>query len=253
MPEVILNQGEVSMTIPALSDASQTDTVVISQVIIQHVSGSAVPGCEPNCFDPSNGVVNPGGMVTWENNDNAPHTTTSGTPSNGPDNEFDSGLIMSGQTFSYTFDDSGIYDYYCMVHPWMIGKVTVTGNVVVTEPQMESQVQETVIAEVNSTPIMTDTINIASFAMSNICDDEKNCLDPYHAQVMINQNVTWTATPFTTSIVSGNITDGPDGIFDFGFKINEESVFAFNQPGTYQYFDMMHPWIAGNVTVTGDN
>ena len=70
---------------------------------------------------------------------------------------------------------------------------------------------------------------------------------------MINQNVTWGKTPFTTSIVSGTVTDGPDGLFDFGFKINEESVFVFDQAGTYSYFDLLHPWIAGNVTVTGGN
>ena len=45
----------------------------------------------------------------------------------------------------------------------------------------------------------------------------------------------------------------PDGLFDFGFKINEESVYAFNQTGTYQFFDLMRPWIAGNVTVVGEN
>ena len=89
--------------------------------------------------------------------------------------------------------------------------------------------------------------------MTSSCDDTKTCLDPYHAQVSLNQNVTWSATPFATVIVSGNPVSGPDGLFNFGFKTNEESVFMFNQTGTFQFFDMTHPWIAGNVTVTGGN
>jgi plastocyanin len=32
---------------------------------------------------------------------------------------------MSGNTFEFTFDDAGEYPYFCMVHPWMTGTVTV--------------------------------------------------------------------------------------------------------------------------------
>jgi predicted secreted protein with PEFG-CTERM motif len=71
-----------------------------------------------------------GGTVTWENVDNAAHTVTSGSPSDGPDGVFDSSLIMAPmqgvvKTFSHTFDDAGTYDYFCMVHPWMQGSVIV--------------------------------------------------------------------------------------------------------------------------------
>jgi plastocyanin len=140
-----------------------------------------------------------------------------------------------------------------MVHPWMIGKITVTGSEVVIENKIEPQQEETIMEQVDTTPIITDTISIASFADSSDCDTQKNCISPYHAQVTINQNVTWSATPFTTSIASGNSTSGLDGIFNFGFKINEKSVHTFNQTGTFEYFDLMHPWIAGTVTVTSEN
>ncbi|MDH3736058.1 MAG: plastocyanin/azurin family copper-binding protein, partial [Nitrosopumilus sp.] len=39
---------------------------------------------------------------------------------------FDSGLFMSGSIFEFTFDDTGTYDYFCMVHPWMTGIVQVS-------------------------------------------------------------------------------------------------------------------------------
>ena len=103
-------------------------TQATQSVTVQHVQGSAIPGCEPNCFNPSNAQVNLGGTVIWENIDSAPHTTTSGTPTNGPDGIIDSGLMMPDQSFSHTFDDLGVYDYFCIVHPWMQGKITVIGG-----------------------------------------------------------------------------------------------------------------------------
>ena len=35
---------------------------------------------------------------------------------------------MAGTTFEQTFDESGTYDYFCMVHPWMTGIVTVSAE-----------------------------------------------------------------------------------------------------------------------------
>ena len=105
----------------------------------------------------------------------------------------------------------------------------------------------------DTTPIETDVIIISPLAEDPSCDDTKTCLEPYHALVTLNQDVTWNSTSFARHLVSGNTQDGPDGLFDFGFKINEESVYAFNQTGTYQFFDLMRPWIAGNVTVVGEN
>ncbi|KAG2473384.1 MAG: hypothetical protein NPMRTH4_1390006 [Nitrosopumilales archaeon] len=40
---------------------------------------------------------------------------------------FDSGLMMNGDSFSFTFDTAGEYPYFCMVHPWMVGTVIVGG------------------------------------------------------------------------------------------------------------------------------
>ncbi|SNQ61792.1 Putative blue (Type 1) copper domain protein (fragment) [Candidatus Methanoperedens nitroreducens] len=53
--------------------------------------------------------------------DSAPHTVTSTS------GIFDSGSIGNGQTFSYTFNTAGTFEYSCIVHPSMQhGKVIVT-------------------------------------------------------------------------------------------------------------------------------
>ena len=63
--------------------------------------------------------------VKWGNADTAAHTVTSGTAKDGPDGKFDSGLIQPGKFFTYQFTEAGVYPYFCMVHPWMTGAITV--------------------------------------------------------------------------------------------------------------------------------
>jgi len=92
---------------------------------VENAAGSSTPGCEPDCFIPSTVVITVGGTVTWENTDTAAHTSSSGTPTDGPDGVFDSSLIMAGGSYSHTFDTAGTFDYFCMVHPWMQGTVIV--------------------------------------------------------------------------------------------------------------------------------
>ncbi|MDH3793868.1 MAG: PEFG-CTERM sorting domain-containing protein [Nitrosopumilus sp.] len=98
------------------------------QVSVSVPQGTSVPGCEETneCFLPYLVTIHPGDEVVWSNDDTAAHTVTSGTTAVGADGLFDSSLFMAGATFSHTFDTLGEYDYFCMVHPWMLGKVFVT-------------------------------------------------------------------------------------------------------------------------------
>ena len=106
----------------AVMEAPQTSAEVISIP-----SGSGSPGCEETdeCYIPATLDISIGTTVVWENNDNAAHLATSGTPDGGPDGVFDSGMIMAGATFEQEFSDKGEFVYYCLVHPWMVGTVTV--------------------------------------------------------------------------------------------------------------------------------
>ena len=113
--------GDVSVSAPMVEDVGP-QTVTISMP-----SGTSVPGCEETnaCFVPASVTVNKGDTIVWSNDDTAAHTVTSGTPTEGPDGVFDSGLSMAGSTFEIVADTSGSYDYFCMVHPWMIGNLRV--------------------------------------------------------------------------------------------------------------------------------
>ncbi len=91
-------------------------------------TGTSSPGCEETneCWLPDSVSIKAGDTVIWANDDTAAHTVTSGSPSEGPSGIFDSSLVMAGDSFEVTFDNSGSYDYFCMVHPWMTGSIKVS-------------------------------------------------------------------------------------------------------------------------------
>jgi len=100
------------------------DLILESDVIMP--SKVSRPGCEDNdrCYIPSQIVIEPGKQITWINEDSAFHSVTSGFYGE-PTELFDSGHLDPYQSFSFTFDEIGIYDYYCTLHPWMDGQVIV--------------------------------------------------------------------------------------------------------------------------------
>jgi len=89
--------------------------------------GTFIPGCEEEnrCYDPQSLIIFVGGEIIWKNDDTSSHTVTSGNIIDGPDGAFDSGLIKVGETFSFRFEKSGKYDYFCMIHPWANGSIIV--------------------------------------------------------------------------------------------------------------------------------
>jgi len=101
--------------------------VLPMSLIVSLPMGSGVLGCDETneCFLPYEETVAKGATVTWSNDDSAAHTVTSGTPTGGPDGLFDSSIFMAGNSFEFTFNDAGTYDYFCMVHPWMAGIINV--------------------------------------------------------------------------------------------------------------------------------
>ena len=112
----------IAITPSAFADHSKVD--------INMVVGSSTPGCETNnmCYMPYNAALDLGGEAMWHNIDTAAHTVSSGTPAEGLDDVFDSSLVAAGGMFSYKFEEAGTYDYFCMVHPWMTGIVTVSAE-----------------------------------------------------------------------------------------------------------------------------
>ncbi|MDQ3881916.1 MAG: plastocyanin/azurin family copper-binding protein, partial [Thermoproteota archaeon] len=89
---------------------------------------SIVPGASSlttDAFQPNPIQVSTGATVTWTNNDSQPHTATSGENAT-PDQTFDSGIMAPAATFEHTFTEAGEYPYFCLLHPNMVGTVSVS-------------------------------------------------------------------------------------------------------------------------------
>jgi plastocyanin len=83
-------------------------------------------------FQPSEIVIPVGSEVGWINHDDTTHAIASGKQSGQGgvydpvhDGIFYSGSLEEGDSFSFQFDESGRFDYYCIPHPWMTGAVVV--------------------------------------------------------------------------------------------------------------------------------
>jgi len=91
-------------------------------------SVSIVPGSSSlttDAYQPNPVQVSTGATVTWTNDDAQPHTATSGENAT-PDGTFDSGIMAPAATFEHTFAAAGEYPYYCILHPNMVGTVSVS-------------------------------------------------------------------------------------------------------------------------------
>jgi plastocyanin len=100
------------------------------EVIVRIPQGSS--SLTDDAYAPNPVEVNIGDTVTWINDDLTSHTATSGTASSGSTGMFggsdDSPEIIGpeGDTQSFTFDEAGEFEYYCTLHPNMVGTVVVT-------------------------------------------------------------------------------------------------------------------------------
>ena len=94
---------------------------------INILEGSSIQG-SPD-YDPEELTASAGAEVSVVNQDTLPHTVTSGTGPQDPNSAqlFDTSLINAGEsaTLSLAQVTPGQYDYYCIVHPYMTGKIVV--------------------------------------------------------------------------------------------------------------------------------
>lgn len=100
------NKSQVSTTTPAGTTPTTTTTTVPNSIVIKNFS-----------FNPSTLTVKVGTVVTWTNEDSVTHTVESNT--------FNSGNLKKGDTFQFTFNTVGTFNYNCGPHPAMTGVIVV--------------------------------------------------------------------------------------------------------------------------------
>ena len=124
------------------------DNAFADEVKIENGRGSSEPGCELTnlCFIPAIATAHVGDKIIFLNGDDAPHTSTSGTPASGPNGIWDSGLQQPGVDFVFIATNPGTFDYFCMVHPWMVGQLEILeqGENIVTIEERGTTVDDTI-------------------------------------------------------------------------------------------------------------
>ena len=105
--------------------------VVIAMLLGPIVGGLLAYGAvaaqeEPNAvtidnftFGPKELTVPAGTTVKWVNHDDIPHTVAN------KDKLFRSKALDTDDSYSYTFANAGTFDYFCSLHPYMVGKIIV--------------------------------------------------------------------------------------------------------------------------------
>lgn len=98
-----------------------------NKVTVNILMGAAVQG-NPD-YDPDVSTAGIDSLITWVNEDDAPHTATSGTGFDDADSGslFDSSIINAGESFSIAAEEigAGEHAYYCAVHPYMTSMITI--------------------------------------------------------------------------------------------------------------------------------
>ncbi len=96
---------------PAATTSSQASTGGVNSITIKNFA-----------FDPTPLTVKAGTVVTWVNQDGAPHIVVSDT---GSPTAFSSDSLSTGASYKFTFTQPGTYTYHCSIHLSMKGTIIV--------------------------------------------------------------------------------------------------------------------------------
>ena len=111
------------VTAESTSSSSSSVTTPTNQI--------SIVSQEAPFFSQSNQEAKKGDTIKFKNNDAIVHVIAStndkiGTVSPNADSKFDTGILMMGQeSKDITLDETGTINYFCTVHPFMQGSITV--------------------------------------------------------------------------------------------------------------------------------
>ena len=207
-----------------IAGSEEAATVLGPVFAVKILAESATEG-NPD-YMPDVATVIQGDTIQWSNDDTVAHTVTSLTDVG---DTFDSGLIGAGDTFAVDTADLevGKYEYFCIVHPWMVSSVVV-----------EAAPEKT-------------TVSIPQGASAVGCDETDECYVPYEVTINAGSTVSWSNDDTAAhTVTSGNAKDGDSGLFDSGlFAVGDTFDVTFDEPGSFDYFCIVHPWMTGVINV----
>jgi plastocyanin len=226
------------------------------------LQGAAVQG-NPD-YDPEAAQVPVSNSIVWDNQDTVPHTATSGTGPQDPNSAqlFDSGIFNGGEE-SPPVELQGVSEgqtipYYCIIHPYMTGELTVAAAGQGGGQQQgggTNQTGETAGAGGGATAggggAGGPTINILEGAsiQGNPDYDPEELTASTGAEVnVVNQDT----LPHTVTSGTGPQDPNSAQLFDTSLINGGESAtlsLAQVTPGQYDYYCIVHPYMTGKIAV----
>jgi len=128
---IISCKSDVSIKEPTMEKGfiegkTQTQEKMAAMNVITYDSDKVTVIIDELTFLPAFIHIKKGTTVTWENRDKAEHTVAWHNRKT-PTEVTESDVLKTGNKYSYTFNEEGIYDYICGIHPFMHGGIIV-GN-----------------------------------------------------------------------------------------------------------------------------
>ncbi len=96
--------------------SNDENTDIANPVAVQKISIADM------AFSPKEITVKKGTKVTWTNSDGVNHDVRETDGKTGPNSQ----ALSQGQSYSFTYNETGTFKYFCSIHPEMTGTVTVT-------------------------------------------------------------------------------------------------------------------------------
>ena len=248
----------VPPSIPFMVPSASAETYTVS-----NAPGSSTPGCENtnSCFIPNVLNIQVDDSVTWTNDDTSGHTITSGTPSGGSDGAFDSSIVAPGDSYSLTFPSADTYNYFCLIHPWMQGTVTVT-------PATTPAPTPTITVSTDKTSYQNEDIIHISVQVLNRASDEVVAIkinDP-NGDIIWVQQATLTDSGIAEDYASTSISMTPQtGVYTVSAtygSVSDTLTFQFTKldstptittlPIECQYSPLVLDWVDSNTINAGE-
>ncbi len=222
------------------------------------LAANDAPGVDDLSFSPPSIVVTRGDSVRWVTNSSVPHTVSSATGIFDSTPQFNDtllqqigpilfgpgGLLLPGASFSTTFNAPGDYAYFCKIHPFMQGSITVTNTAALPD--------EVVYA---SAGWGSQSLSFTSYSPKHLTVRNGAIVvwtneEIYEPHTVTSAVVPSGAEPFDSS---PNLTQQALAQFEalpFLMKGGKESfTYTFTQPGTFGYFCKLHNGMRAYVSV----
>jgi len=187
-----------------------------AQTITTGSGNLSTPGCaETNdCYTPSDLTATVGEKIIMTNTDSAAvHTFTSGTVdgfASSPDGTFDSEILFFQDSYEWTPSSTGEYPYFCMLHVWMVGSITV-----VPAPNVPPKPAPTIIVQTDSP---TYEIGVTVTVLGSVSE----IIPGYQIKIVVSD-------PMGSIVAIHQFSVGSDKNFSF----NLGTIASINSVGTY--------------------